>query len=120
MTTTDPLAVFADLDIAEDVAAEMISTVLDRWRHKPSPYRDYAQYSRTLAGAYAARAAVFSEAIDRAIEHGPDGVLLGALSMARIHCENEARDLIVEAQRFEREEANRAWRSYEPNLAVAS
>lgn len=101
-----------ELEARMAAANAAIETVQDRY-DRPSPYRSYAEYWRTLADAYRARAAVWIDVIKYTYEHpdtAPLGIAFDALVQARSHNEESARDCDREARRAELndEQAQRA------------
>lgn len=114
VATVDPLAGFTNRD---QETVDRISLIIDRGCTLPSPYHSYAEWNRDLAAAYEQRAAFWQDVMDAG---GGSGVVFSAVLDARTRCREHARDLRSEARRAAREDAERAWRSYEPNLRAVA
>lgn len=87
-----------------------VSVVIDRQWNRPSLYRSTAEYERTLADAYRARAAVWTDVIEyrHANPDAAPGLLIFALLQARDYNEDAARDCEREARRAEQRDEERA------------
>ncbi|HEX5117275.1 MAG TPA: hypothetical protein VFW65_18960 [Pseudonocardiaceae bacterium] len=113
---TDPLAKFADRDRE---VRDRIALIIHRRGTYPTPYETHAAANTGLVDAYKARATLIAEMRQTASGVPWELLMDATLAVAndlRAAEQNLAADLSWEL----RWRQDQAWRSYEPNLAIAS
>lgn len=99
-----------EFDARAQAITDELTTVLSRWIDQPSPYRSFGDYQRALAGVYQARADLYTEVIQYAIDHpgSARGIVFAALCQAEDQAQQHASEARHTAEQADREDAERA------------